>query len=144
MISTVVFPFVASGSQPGMRNRLSSYSRKLVWLYVGLCTLLAATGYWLFPFVYGETFSKMYIAFLLIIPGILAISALYPYTAFFSGENKIIVNIKGSLLAFVFIAAADYFLIPRYGIYAASAISSVGYFIYYCYVFVVFQKEGRN
>lgn len=143
MISAVLFPFIASGKQRDLKKRISDFSLKLLLLYGGACLLLAVTGYWLFPFVFGPTFSKMFIPFLLMIPGILAISGLYPYTAYFAGENRIMVNIKGSLFAFLFILVADFFFIPDYGIAAAALISSIGYFIYYCYVFMVFKKEGR-
>jgi O-antigen/teichoic acid export membrane protein len=85
----------------------------------------------------------MYSAFLLLIPGILAISGLYPYTAYYAGEDRIRVNIIGSFFAFTFILLADYLFIPKYGINGAALISSIGYFIYYCYVFLVFKKETR-
>jgi O-antigen/teichoic acid export membrane protein len=49
----------------------------------------------------------------------------------------------GCLFAFTFVLIADYFFIPRYGINGAALISSIGYFIYYCYVFLVFKKETR-
>jgi O-antigen/teichoic acid export membrane protein len=143
MISTVLFPFIASGTQPDLKHQVNKFSLKLLMLYAGICSVAAIGGYWLFPLIYGPSFSNMYIPFLLIIPGILAISGLYPYTAYFSGENRISVNIKGSLVAFLFIVIADYFFIPSYGIKAAALISSVGYFIYYCYVLIVFKKETR-
>ena len=112
-------------------------------MYAGICLILAFTGYWLFPIVFGPSFSNMYVPFLLLIPGILAISGLYPYTSYFAGQNRIRVNIAGSFLAFIFILVADYLFIPRYGINGAALISSIGYFIYYCYVFLVFKKEKR-
>ncbi|MBL7698317.1 MAG: oligosaccharide flippase family protein [Chitinophagaceae bacterium] len=141
MISTVLFPFIAAGSKPDIKRQVNHFSTKLVMLYSGVCIALAASGYWLFPWMYGPSFEKMFVPFLLIIPGILAISGMYPYTAFFAGEDRINVNIKGSLFAFVFIVIADAALIPRYGINAAAAISSVGYFVYYWYVYLVFKKE---
>lgn len=143
MISTVIFPFVASGTQPDLKKSIYNFSVKLLLLYAGICLILAASGNWLFPWVFGPTFSKMYIPFLLLIPGILAISGLYPFTAYFAGEDRIRVNIYGSVMAFVFIVIADYLFIPQYGINGAALISSIGYFIYYCYVFMVFKKETR-
>lgn len=142
MISTVLFPFVASGSEPQIKGNIHRLSVRLLMVYAGACAVIAASGYWLFPFVFGPSFSKMFIPFLLIIPGILAISGMYPYTAYFSGQNKIIVNIKGSLFAFLFIVIADYLFIPKYGIKAAAMISSVGYLVYYYYVAMVFKKES--
>ena len=143
MISTVLFPFVASGNQPELRKNINRFSLKLLLLYAAVCGVLAATGNWLFPMVFGPTYTEMYHAFLFIIPGILFMSGLYPYTAYFAGEDRIRVNIVGSFLAFTVIVIADYFFIPKYGINGAALISSIGYFIYYCYVFLVFKKESR-
>ena len=143
MISTVLFPFVASGTQPELRKNISRFSTKLLLLYAGACLVIGASGYWLFPWVFGPSYSKMYVAFLLLIPGILSMAGLYPYTAYFAGEDRIRVNIAGSFLAFTFILIADYLFIPEYGINGAALISSIGYFIYYCYVFMVFTKEAR-
>lgn len=141
MISTVLFPFIAAGTKPEMRTQVNNFSARLVLLYSLLCLALGMSGYWLFPWMYGPSFAKMFIPFLLIIPGIIAMSGMYPYTAYFSGEDRIGVNIRGSLFAFVFIVIADAVFIPSYGINAAAAISSIGYFIYYCYVYLVFKKE---
>ncbi|HUQ65801.1 MAG TPA: polysaccharide biosynthesis C-terminal domain-containing protein [Flavitalea sp.] len=143
MIATVIFPFVASGDQPNIKKSINNFSARLVLLASAICLVIAASGYWLFPLVFGSSYSKMYIPFLLLIPGILSISGLYPYTAYFAGDNRIRVNITGSLIAFMFIVIADYLYIPKYGINGAALISSIGYFIYYCYVFMVFKKETR-
>lgn len=141
MISTVLFPFIVAGSKPQIQTQVKSFSNRLIILYFALCMILAGSGYWLFPWVYGPSFENMFVPFLLIIPGILAISGMYPYTAYFAAEDRINVNIKGSLFAFLFIAIADAMFIPKYGINAAAAISSIGYFIYYCYVYLIFKKE---
>ena len=143
MISTVLFPFVASGTQPELRKNINRFSTNLLLLYAGACLAIAASGYWLFPWVFGPSYTKMYAAFLLLIPGIISMSGLYPYTTYFAGEDRIRVNITGSFLAFTFILIADYLFIPEYGINGAALISSIGYFIYYCYVFMVFKKETR-
>ncbi len=141
MISTVMFPFIAAGTKPEMTRQVKGFSSKLVLLYTFICLALGMSGYWLFPWIYGPSFANMFIPFLLIIPGIIAMSGMYPYTAYFSAEDRIIVNIRGSLFAFVFIVIADAVFIPTYGINAAALISSIGYFIYYCYVYLVFKKE---
>jgi O-antigen/teichoic acid export membrane protein len=144
MISTVLFPIIASGSQPEIRHRLKYISVRLLLLYVICCTFLAISGNWLFPWLYGNSFSNMYIPFLLLIPGILSMSVLYPYTAYFSGNNLIKVNIIGSLLAFIFIVIGDAIFVPLYGTAAAALMCSGGYFIYLYYVLSVFNKTIAN
>ena len=143
LIANVVFALVVSGSQPEVKKSINRFSGKLFLLYAAICGLLAATGSWLFPMVFGASYSKMYAPFLLIVPGILSMAGLYPYITYFAADNRMRVNIFGSLLAFTFIVIADYFFIPRYGINGAALISSVGYFIYYCYFLLLFKKETR-
>lgn len=144
MISTVLFPVIASGSQTAIRSRLKKISFKLLILYSGCCLFLTLFGKWLFPWLYGSSFSNMYVPFILIIPGILSMSDLYPYTAYYSGNNRIGVNIRGSVIALLFIIAGDAIFVPVYGINAAALVCSGGYFIYRYYVLSIFKKEVIN
>jgi O-antigen/teichoic acid export membrane protein len=142
MVSTVIFPVIAGGFKGSMQSRIRKVSKILLLGYSFCCLVLAITGKWLFPALYGQSFISMYVPFLLLIPGILAISGLYPYTAYNSGNNRISINIKGSVLALALIIIGDILFIPPYGIKAAALISSAGYCVYHFYVVSVFKKES--
>jgi O-antigen/teichoic acid export membrane protein len=141
MLASVVFPLTAGGQQQYVNDILATISRVVFMIYLCGCAILSITGYWLFPLLFGDSFNNMYVPFLLLIPGILALSTLYTLTAYYAGINKMSVNIKGALLAFVFILVADVFFIPEYGINAAALISSIGYIIYHIYVLGTFIKQ---
>ena len=98
-------------------------------------------GNWLFPFVFGKSFEGMYKPFLFLVPGILSLSGLFVITAYYAGKNRMMVNIKGALLALIVVLIADRIFIPVYGINAAALISSIGYIIYQVYVLYIFKKE---
>ena len=116
IVSSAVFPRTASGQRAEVFNMLETITKSIL-LFTGfVCVVLAATGKWLFPFVFGPSFANMYIPFVLLIPGILAIAALNPLVAYYSGKNKLRVNLQGSLLALVLISTGDAVFIPRYGI----------------------------
>ena len=83
----------------------------------------------------------MYIPFVLLIPGTLAVAALNPLVAYYSGKNQLRTNLQGSLLALVLIIAGDALFIPRYGIAAAALVSTTGYVLYYGYVLLIFKHE---
>jgi len=104
--------------------------------------VLAIFGKWLFPFVFGNSFSQMYESFLFYIPGILAMSTLYSLTSYFAGKDKVVVNIKGCLFALLIIVLGDLWLIPIYGIRAAAGVSSFGYLFYFVYILNIFVKES--
>ena len=141
ILASAVFPITAAGQKEGISNILTLLSRSIFFLYLLACLLLAFTGYRLFPFVFGESFSGMYQPFLLLIPGILSLSGLYTLTAYFAGKNKIRINIIGSVYALIVILAGDMIFIPKYGINAAALVSSIGYMVYQGYIIIMFRKE---
>lgn len=141
IVSSAVFPRTAGGQREEVFNMLETITKSIL-LFTGfVCVVLAVTGKWLFPFVFGPTFTSMYLPFVLLIPGVLAIAALNPLVAYYSGKNKLRVNLQGSLLALALITAGDALLIPRYGITAAALVSTTGYVLYYGYVLLVFKRE---
>lgn len=141
MLAGAVFPLTAGGEQQSINNILAIISRLICVIYFFCCLILAITGYWLFPFLFGSSFNNMYVPFLFLIPGILALSTLYTLTAYYAGKNKISVNITGAFIAFIVIVAADIYFIPKYGIKAAAAVSSIGYITYHIYVLGTFVNE---
>lgn len=144
IMASAVFPMVAGGQKEQVNQGLKRLSRLSLIVIGAFCLVLAVSGMWLFPFVFGPSFSRMYDPFILLIPGFLSISALYPLTAYYSGKNRMMVNIKGSLAALLFIIIADYLFIPGLGIRAAAVISSLGYILYHAYVLIIFRKEYQT
>lgn len=140
VIAQSLFPLFAGGHVARAAAALQLLSRAIFFVYLLVCLLLVFTGEWLFPAVFGGTFSHMYVPFLLLIPGILALAVLYPVTAWFSANNRIRVNLTGSILATLVIVAGDALFIPHYGIHAAAIVSSIGYAVYHAYVMRVFTK----
>ncbi len=135
-----LFPLIAGNHIARLEDALKTISRTVFFLYLLSCGLLAIFGNWLFPFVFGESFSGMYLPFLFLIPGILSLSMVSPMAAYFSGKNKVSVNLVGSILALIVIVAGDALLIPRYGIIAAAAVSSAGYITYHIFVLYSFNR----
>ena len=141
IVSSAVFPRTASGQREEVFNMLETITKSIL-LFTGfVCAVLAVSGKWLFPFVFGSTFENMYVPFVLLIPGILAFAALNPLVAYYSGKNKLRINLQGSVLALVLITTGDALFIPRYGIAAAALVSTVGYMVYYGYMLLMFKLE---
>ncbi|RYG47124.1 MAG: hypothetical protein EOO01_15280 [Chitinophagaceae bacterium] len=140
MIGTVLFPLTAIGKDPSLTTKVTTLSRLLFALFFLICAALAITGHFIFPWVFGETYNDMYKIFLLYIPGILALVALYPVSAWHSGVNRLAINIKGSLIALIVILAGNLVFTPRYGMYAAALISSAAYIVYFIFSLYHFTK----
>lgn len=141
ILAGAVFPLTAGGKKEEVNQVLARISRLVFVLYIIACGALAICGQWLFPAVFGKSFTGMYIPFLLLVPGILSLSGLFTLTAYYAGKNRISVNIYGTLIALVVIITGDSIFIPRYGIHAAAGVSSIGYIVYQAYVLIIFKKE---
>jgi len=144
ILASAVFPLVSGGHIEEVNRGLEQLSRFILIFVGGLSAFLILTGYWIFPLVFGATFSSMYMPFVLLVPGLLCISALSPLAAYFGGKNMLRVNLTGSLLGLVFILFADAIYVPLHGINAAAIISSLGYAICYGYVLVVFKRQYKT
>jgi O-antigen/teichoic acid export membrane protein len=144
ILASAVFPITAGGRKEDINKLLTLLSRSIFLLYTLCCVVLALLGKWLFPFVFGESFTGMYQPFLWLIPGIISLSGIFTLTAYFAGRNRIRINIIGSVYALVVIVVGDILFIPKYGIEAAAIISSIGYIVYQVYIITVFKKEYQT
>ena len=85
----------------------------------------------------------MYPIFLLYIPGILALAALYPISSYHAGIKRVDINVKGSMLALLVIVLGNSLFTPKYGTYAAAIVSSIGYTVYFIYSLYNFNKNSK-
>jgi O-antigen/teichoic acid export membrane protein len=143
IISGVVFPHTASAGMEHtkMKDNIIRIGRITTMLYAVLFVVMVLSGRWIFPFVFGPTFQLMYVPFLLLLPGLWALSNLAVLSAYFGGVNKVRINVQGASLALIVILAGDFLFIPRYGIIAAAVVSTTGYTVNFLYSFFLLQKE---
>ncbi len=140
MISTVIFPFIASekGMAAGIMRKISN---QLGFTYLIILLLLAITGKTLFPLIFGPSFSGMYFPFLLQIPGVIAVAMMYPYAAYNSGKNRIRTNSAGAFGALLILLVGNLIFTPAYGILAAATVSSLAYCCYYGYLVIAHHRQ---
>lgn len=141
ILATAIFPLTASNQKESIYKGLALISRLFLFFYAIICLILILIGHWFFPFVFGETYASMHVAFIYLVPGILALSTLYTLTAFNGGRNKQKANLFGCILALIVVVAGNLLFVPLYGINAAAAVSSIGYIVFQAYVLYDFKKE---
>lgn len=142
LMASVLFPFTVGSDPDLMKANVARACRLLFSIFLILLMLLAATGKLLFPFLYGESFAGMYWPFVILIPGVLAISLQSLLAAWFAGMNQVKHNVYGALITLCVIVGLDFLLIPFYGIAGAAAASSVAYICYFIYQLIIFKKQS--
>jgi len=143
VLASGLFPETARGELAASRQMLFQLSRLVFALYACLLFGLAIFGYWLFPAVFGDSFDRMYIPFLWLIPGVFSLSLVALVNAYNAGKRNLMVNVKGSVLALTCIVIGDFWLIPQGGIIAAAQVSSLGYLLYAVYILFDFWRQYR-
>jgi O-antigen/teichoic acid export membrane protein len=142
IISSVVFPHTAAGMQrTEIRENILRIGRVTSLLYIILFVLILLLGDWMFPMVFGRTYQLMYLPFLVLLPGIWALSNLYILSAYYGGVNKVKINVQGAFIALIVILTGDILLIPKGGIIAAAMVSTLGYLVNFLYSFLMLKNE---
>lgn len=140
IIANTVFPETAKKEIKDLGKILPKIIRIITFLFIVIVVVTALFGNFLFEFIFGPTFSEMYSVSVLLFPGIWALAILAILSAYTAGRNEIGINIRGSFVTLIFIAMADYLIIPTYGIKGAALISTLGYFLHMIYNLIVFKK----
>lgn len=138
-VAAVIFPATAQG-QPGIGDKLKLLSRLLVSFFAAILLVLVITGQWLFVWIFGASFDKMYMAFIFLLPGILALTVISLLGAYFAGRNLVKINLKGAVIAFFVMLISDALLVPGYGINGAAIACSISYTVYLVYLIIHFSK----
>ncbi|HMO32197.1 MAG TPA: polysaccharide biosynthesis C-terminal domain-containing protein [Lacibacter sp.] len=141
ILAAAIFPLAASGLQQEMQERIVVLSRLINLAYLAAVALLLATGYWLFPFLFGPTFGDMYRLFVLLTPGLFALATLSLLSAYFAAINRVRYNLVISAAGLVLISTAGLLFIPSYGAMAAAVISSLGYLLCFTLGAFYFKRE---
>ncbi|RYD71671.1 MAG: hypothetical protein EOP53_23270, partial [Sphingobacteriales bacterium] len=127
IISSTMIPFIANETEQ------LSYKdwRKIMKPYLYLLLLAALgviiTGYFMFPFLFGNGFEQMYGIMLILLPGYIGLGLLTLMNAVYIGKGNLKRILTGDVLGFVLLTVLDIIFIPRYGVYAAAIISSICY-----------------
>jgi O-antigen/teichoic acid export membrane protein len=142
IIASVVFPRTASGiEKQRLSNSIMVMARLFSQLFIVALLFIIFFGNWLFIWLFGETFNKMQVPFILLIPGIFFLAVQVLLAAHFGGEGKVNVNVMGAILALIVVIIGDYFFVPLYGIIAAAIVSTIGYGVNLGYSLYVFYKD---
>ena len=141
ILASTIFPAASGGLRTDMVSVIQQLSRLIFWIYILVITIIALTGNWLFPFVFGESFAAMYKMFLILSPGLLATTLMALICAYLAAINKVRYNVWISVAGLLLIVPLDLILIPRFGITGAAFVSSAGYIISFITAFYFLKRE---
>ncbi len=142
VVATVLFPYTAAENENTYLANTQFYCRIITWLFIPLMLLIAATGFWLFPLLFGDGFDIMYAAMLFYLPGFFALCISTVLAAYTGGRGMIYTNLTASAIALIVVILADVLLIPVCGINGAAIASSLAYFV--CMIYLLLRLKQKE
>jgi O-antigen/teichoic acid export membrane protein len=141
IFASVIFPQTAENTaSKNIGKTIIILFRIMIPLFVMLAFLSLLFGNELFVFLFGKSFSLVSLPFVLLLPGIFAMSVTVLLAAYFSGNGKVKLNAIGTAIGLVTVVVADVVLIKPMGIAGAAIASSIGYTAFFIYALYHFKK----
>ncbi len=146
ILASVILPQIAEGiNKELITKNILIISRLLMQFFMALFIIDVLFGQFVFSTVFGKSFYIMNLPFLLLLPGIFSLSVLTLFSAYYGGNNRLIVDVKGAGIALVFVVICNCIFTQKYGIVAAAIISTIGYTINLGYsAFNFFNSEKEH
>jgi O-antigen/teichoic acid export membrane protein len=144
ILAAAVFPAASSGEDKEvLQQSLIRIMRILLKVFLVLFLLFLFSGTYIFTFIFGTDFTQSNLAFLFLLPGIFCLSVLSILSAYFGGNNRVAINLKGALLGLIIVIIASIICWQFYTIRMAAIISSIGYGANFLYAFLNFRKNDE-
>jgi O-antigen/teichoic acid export membrane protein len=141
MVGATILPFFTGKDRKANTASIEIICRIFLLFSLIASLIIVLVGKWAFPLIYGESFDKMYRTYVLLIPGIIALTILAPLSAYFASQGRIKINILTAVVGVVVLVTGDIIFIPRGGIMAAAIVSSAGYMASLVSALYLFAKQ---
>ena len=123
----MLFAAVAASRGPETVAKIARAARAVVTLLVPVAVALALVGRTLVPLIYGPAYTVAGTLFVLLLPGMLAISVHLVIDSFFAGSGFPPISIWSAAGALIAKIGLNLLLIPRLGLNGAAVATSVVY-----------------
>jgi O-antigen/teichoic acid export membrane protein len=101
-----------------------------------IISFMAITATWLVPLVFGHSFHAAAIPLILLLPGMLFLSAQTLLASYFAGKGLLQINLTSAVLSLTIALVLDFTLIPRLGAAGAAVASTISYAVGCIFVYL--------
>ena len=142
-ISSALFPKSAALDRQDASRLTAQACRNTLFLMIVLSIIFGFAGFWLIPWIFGSDFQASVIPFILLLPGIVAITVTKIINANLSGIGLPQYSAYTSAFALAVTIILDFALIQPYQIAGAAIASSISYLISALLSLYWFRKETQ-
>ena len=141
IISSTLLPFISTETVGASFTEWKKMMKPYIILLCIAALIIAATGKYVFPLLFGNDFTEMYYLMLILLPGFVCLGMLTLLNAVYIGKGNIRKIFIGDITGLLLVTGFDAWLVPQYGAYAAAIISSAAYCLVFLYLLSSFKKQ---
>lgn len=142
-VGTVLFPKLSSEPEARIHLLTAEVTRHTLAVTALAALGLLAAGTWLIPTVYGPAYRPAVAPFLVILPGVLAMTVYKVLTRNFTSRDRQQVSILAASLSLILNLVLNFLLIPRFGVVGAALASLLSYTASAVLLLLVFRHESK-
>ena len=141
IISSTLLPFISTETVGASFIEWRKMMKPYIILLCIAALIIALTGNYIFPILFGDDFKEMYSLMLILLPGFVCLGMLTLLNAVYIGKGNIRRMFLGDLLGLALVLLFDALLVPQYGAYVAAIISSTAYCLVFLFLLSSFKKQ---
>ena len=141
ILGSVLFAAVAASRGPDTVAKIARASRAVVTLLVPVAIVLALVGRTLVPLIYGSAYTAAGTLFVLLLPGMLAISLHLVIDSYFAGSGFPPISVLAAAGALVLKVGLNLAIVPRLGLPGAAVATSLVYFTLLTVKVIAFARQ---
>ena len=141
IISSTLLPFISAETVGASFTEWKKMMKPYIILLCIAAVIIALTGNYFFPLLFGNDFTEMHSLMLILLPGFVCLGMLTLLNAVYIGKGNIRRMLFGDLIGLGLVLLFDALLIPKYGAYAAAIISSSAYCLVFLFLLSSFKKQ---
>ncbi len=141
VISSTILPFIATETIGASFEEWKRMMKPYIILLCIAAMIIAFSGKFIFPILFGNDFTEMYSLMLILLPGFVCLGMLTLLNPVYIGKGNIRNIIIGDISGLILVTGFDTWLVPEYGAVAAATISSSAYCLVFLYLLSGFKKQ---
>jgi O-antigen/teichoic acid export membrane protein len=128
-IGVALFPHLTSENESDRIRISSDVARLSICFGLFSALFLAVFGYPIIYIIFGQLFISAYQPLLAFLPGLVAMTAVFAYTNYFSSIGRPIYIAYVFGVGIIINSSLNFLVIPHFGIIGAATVASISYFI---------------
>jgi O-antigen/teichoic acid export membrane protein len=143
VVAVLFTTFTKQQQQANLPSKIAQIHNFLFWISLMFFSIAWLCSYYCIPLFFGSAYASSVPLFGVLLLGGIPISSALVITAFNSSQNKLRINLNGSIIGLLICLLLNFALIPKYSYYGAAIASAIAYLVNCIYLWIQFATANN-